>query len=353
MHAGNLHDTQESARQALAIALKYGAPRLASQSEFFLGLSFYESNDLEAAERHLRAAATNPSCGAIFLTAATARLVFCLNNMGREAESNAIISAFVDRLLESEQQDNVYNFRATLARIAYLRGQYSEALSLIDSISYTPEQTDSRSLEIPWLFKAILLYQRGSVQDVAEADELLARVDSTVGTYRLYQFQLQLLFAKALRDQRHGRDAQAGERVRLLLDRTERSGFVRTILDMGPAANLLIGLYADKSVYSQNLLFQLSNHAEPVPEPSRTWVHAPVQTDPDTLPTYVEPLTEREREILRGLYQRLSNKEIAYDLSISPLTVKTHARNLYSKLGVNSRRQAISRAMELNLLPRP
>ncbi len=64
----------------------------------------------------------------------------------------------------------------------------------------------------------------------------------------------------------------------------------------------------------------------------------------------VEPFTKREREVLRLLLEGASNREIARHLVISVNTVKKHIYNLCSKLGVQSRAQAIVRARTLNLL---
>ena len=64
-----------------------------------------------------------------------------------------------------------------------------------------------------------------------------------------------------------------------------------------------------------------------------------------------EPLTGRERDILAGLAQRLSNKEIAAAPVVSPETVKSHVAHLSAKLGVAGRRAAVRRASELRLLP--
>ena len=63
-----------------------------------------------------------------------------------------------------------------------------------------------------------------------------------------------------------------------------------------------------------------------------------------------EPLTEREREVLQLLAAGASNREIARHLVVSVNTVKRHVYNLCSKLGVQSRTQAIARARSLNLL---
>ena len=64
----------------------------------------------------------------------------------------------------------------------------------------------------------------------------------------------------------------------------------------------------------------------------------------------VEPLSERELEVLKLLGTELSGPEIADRLSVSLNTVRTHTKNIYSKLGVSSRRAAIRRAEELGLL---
>ncbi len=66
---------------------------------------------------------------------------------------------------------------------------------------------------------------------------------------------------------------------------------------------------------------------------------------------YVEPLTDREREILERIAGGRSNQEIASELIVSIGTVKAHTGNIYSKLGVHNRVQALARARELGLLP--
>jgi LuxR family maltose regulon positive regulatory protein len=64
----------------------------------------------------------------------------------------------------------------------------------------------------------------------------------------------------------------------------------------------------------------------------------------------VEPLSERELEVLRLIVAGLSNREIAEELVIAISTVKSHINNIYSKLDVKRRAQAIARAQELGLL---
>ena len=65
---------------------------------------------------------------------------------------------------------------------------------------------------------------------------------------------------------------------------------------------------------------------------------------------FVEPLTLREREVLELLSMRLTNKEIAHTLVISPVTVKRHTINIYQKLYVQNRRDAVLTAQRLGIL---
>jgi LuxR family maltose regulon positive regulatory protein len=73
---------------------------------------------------------------------------------------------------------------------------------------------------------------------------------------------------------------------------------------------------------------------------------------PASLDPAVEPLTAREREVLRLIAEGLSNQELAARLHLSPQTVKVHTRNIYSKLGVASRTQAVARGRDLGFLER-
>jgi LuxR family maltose regulon positive regulatory protein len=84
---------------------------------------------------------------------------------------------------------------------------------------------------------------------------------------------------------------------------------------------------------------------------------APAGASPDLAPPGIvtqplpEPLSERELETLHLLAQGLSNQEIAGAMVISLNTVKTHLKNVYAKLGVHRRQEAVIRATELKLLP--
>ena len=69
----------------------------------------------------------------------------------------------------------------------------------------------------------------------------------------------------------------------------------------------------------------------------------------DPHPAYVEPLSERELEVMRLLGSDLDGPDIARQLSVSLSTVRTHTQHIYAKLGVNNRRAAVRRAHQLGL----
>lgn len=89
--------------------------------------------------------------------------------------------------------------------------------------------------------------------------------------------------------------------------------------------------------------------APPEPEPSIVLSAStlPLVVSPVTLP---EPLSAREHELLRALAQGATNRELAASLSITPGTVRWHLSNIYGKLGVQRRTQAVARGRALGLL---
>jgi LuxR family maltose regulon positive regulatory protein len=92
--------------------------------------------------------------------------------------------------------------------------------------------------------------------------------------------------------------------------------------------------------------FEVEQKRSAVESPLPDWQS---QSSP-TLQPLIEPLSQRELEVLRLLKTELSGPEIAHELVISLSTVRTHTKSIYSKLNVNNRRAAVKRAEELYLI---
>ncbi len=153
---------------------------------------------------------------------------------------------------------------------------------------------------------------------------------------------LEILVLRALALEAQGDRTSALSTLERALVLAAPEGYIRLFVDKGaPMLVLLRHAHARSSVpgYVATLLRAFGKQVvSDVPLPSAR---------PSSL---AEPLTEREREVLRLLLEGASNREIAHRLVVSVNTVKRHVYNLCGKLGVQSRTQAIIRARTLNLL---
>ena len=126
----------------------------------------------------------------------------------------------------------------------------------------------------------------------------------------------------------------------------EQGGYIRIFVDVGPPMARLLHEARKRGVapgYVRQLLAAFPDAKPKQADPSATQA-ANVEL--------IEPLTERELEVLQLINEGLTNREIAAKLYLSHNTVKVHTRNIYGKLSVHSRIQAIARSQELGLLLR-
>jgi LuxR family maltose regulon positive regulatory protein len=124
----------------------------------------------------------------------------------------------------------------------------------------------------------------------------------------------------------------------------EPESFVCVFVEEGPPmARLLYEALSHEIApdYIQRLL-----KAFPVEEPEKDG--SPQPHGPDS--ELIEPLSERELEVLQLITEGISNQEISSRLYLSVNTIKSHTRNIYGKLGVNNRTQAAARARALGIL---
>jgi len=153
--------------------------------------------------------------------------------------------------------------------------------------------------------------------------------------------EMETLILSALAMQKQGDEQPAIAALERAMHLAEPEGYARIFLDEGPALARLLWEAAARGTapaYAHRLLAQF-----------------PSAPGEESLPAageaLVETLSERELEVLRLIAEGLTNAEIAGRLFISVPTVKWHTGNIYGKLGVRNRTQAVARARGLGLLP--
>jgi LuxR family maltose regulon positive regulatory protein len=128
------------------------------------------------------------------------------------------------------------------------------------------------------------------------------------------------------------------------------AGYVRTFVDEGPALAALLAEAGTSSVEDAYLARVRASFARPWRRPASGERRGPISPPARSAPRLVEPLTDREREVLALIAAGESNREIADRLVVSVGTVKKHGNNIFGNLGVGRRTQAIARARALGLL---
>jgi LuxR family maltose regulon positive regulatory protein len=196
--------------------------------------------------------------------------------------------------------------------------------------------------EMEYIVLARILIAQGRLEETARLlQHLLEATESGGRTSRV----IEILMLQALAHQAGGDTTRAMAALEKALTLAEPGGFFRTFVDEGPPMARLLYETATRGIaadYARRLLA-----AFPVVEPEDT---APTSTH---LPgcELVEPLSERELEVLQLVAEGLTNQEVASRLFLSLNTVKAHTRNIYGKLCVRSRTQAVARARALGVLP--
>jgi LuxR family maltose regulon positive regulatory protein len=206
-------------------------------------------------------------------------------------------------------------------------------LSIEDDLSYL------REFEHITLARVLLARYKSdhAERSMLEAMGLLERLLKAAGEGGRTGSVIEILVLQALAHQAQGDIPTALAPLSRALTLAEPEGYVRMFVDEGPPMATLLEETAKHGI-PPNYVHQLLRAFGKAED------RTPVKQG------LIEPLSERELEVLRLLATDLNGPEIARELVVSLNTIHTHTKNIYSKLGVNNRRAAVRRAEELDLL---
>jgi LuxR family maltose regulon positive regulatory protein len=267
------------------------------------------------------------------------------------------LEAFAQELDESQYLSMVHS---CYARISLLRGDLESAIERSRMILDKASPANLFMwLESPPITQARVLIAVCSEESLAKAIRLLRSIREMSETCRFTCQIIEIAVLQSLALEKQGRTDYALKALEEAVALAEPGGWIRPFVELGvPMADLLNNLRSQNIAidYIGKILSAFSDiktGASTIPVSSSP----PSQVTPSPIPpvakapqSLVEPLTNRELEILEMLAQRLQNKEIAEKLFISPTTVKTHLQNIYQKLDAGNRREAVNNAKDLGIL---
>jgi LuxR family maltose regulon positive regulatory protein len=333
---GRLTQAEDTYRQAIRFAAEQGEPPLPVTGLAHVGLGGLrlEWNDLSAAVQHLlEGLELGRRLGIVEIQ------VVGHTTLARVHQAQGEPSAALEAISQAEELGQRYQVSAgTAARVAacqvrvwMAQGKLEVADEWARRSGLSAEAEPDPAREFEQVTLAWLLIAQG---EPAQATRLLERLLVAAEAQGRRSIAIDILALLALAWQAQGRSGQALDALARGLSLAEPAGYVRTFVDKGrPMANLLrrVDSPAVTPAYVSKLL---AAFGPPMP------VAQPL----------VDPLSERELEVLRGIAAGLSNREIAAELVITVGTVKWHVNNIFGKLQVKRRTEAVARAQELGLL---
>jgi LuxR family maltose regulon positive regulatory protein len=355
---GQLRRAAAIFQQALELATDSQGRPLPMAGRVLMGLGELarEWNDLEAATRYLT---QGIELTRQYLEIATVvgytSLALVKQAQGDPERARQVLDRAGQLALEfdASQFDDLL-VAAVQARLAVAQGNIEAAQRWVQERGFDretgPEEPRASFHEMRELEQVTLARVYLAQEQADAALEVLEPLLQTAERTKRMRRVIELLALKAAAIQQRGEAEQALVALHRALSLAEPEGYVRVFVDIGePMAHLLYEAAAQgiASAYAGRLLAAFEIEA-PV-APSKTGEPSAAGQPP----SLVEPLSDRELEVLQLIAAGLSNREIATRLFISLSTVKGHTANIYGKLGVNSRTQAVATARALGVLHVP
>jgi LuxR family maltose regulon positive regulatory protein len=347
---GRLNEAVRTYEQSLQVATEQGEP-VWGTANLYVGLSelHRERGDLEAAKQHLLRSKELDEHGGLPETRYRWYVA-----MARIKEAQGDLDAALDLLDEAERQyvespdPDVRPVAALKTRVWVAQGRLTEALGWTrerglpadDDLSYL------REFEHITLARVLLARYKSDREEryIHEAMELLERLLIAAEEGGRMGSVIEILVLQALAHEAQGDSPAALVPLERALSLAAPEGYVRIFVDEGLSMARLLYEALSQGVESDYIRRLLA--AFPVAESEQT-ASSPMRGSKSEL---VEPLSERELEVLQLIAEGLTNQEVATELYLSLHTVKVHARNIFTKLAVKNRAQAVARGRALGIL---
>ncbi|MEO0407435.1 MAG: LuxR C-terminal-related transcriptional regulator [Cyanobacteria bacterium P01_A01_bin.135] len=354
---GRLRVTADGCEQTLQLAQQRG-PMLQGTAELYLSLSGirYEQGDLATASQLLQ---TGEALREQVSISAAAYLWWLVKAQIAAAQGD--LDAAFDQLHEAAQLyrrspvPNVRPVAALKVRLWLWQGRLAEALewSQESGLSVDDEPSYLREYEHLTLARvAIAQYRQDGTDEVIHpVIGLLTRLLAAAEAQKRTGSMIKILVALALAREAQGDVEAAIASLERSLNLAEPEGYVRVFAEQGTPMARLLQQALTRGItptYTQRLLTALETWGQP----SKATSSPPVSlsSSKGSPSPLIEPLSQRELEVLRLLTTELSGPEIARELVVALSTVRTHTKRIYSKLNVTNRRAAVKRAAELDLI---
>jgi LuxR family maltose regulon positive regulatory protein len=325
-----------AARRTLTAGLDLGTTKgpLRGTADMHVGLGelHFERNELDAAAEHLQASLELGDRLALRQHAYRWRVLEARLRAARGDHAGALVLlGEAERHYDTDYSPKARPVTATTARTRLAAGDLAGAEHWAADTGLTVDDEPAYLRDYEQLTFARLLLATGRPTD---AIGLLQRILAAAEAGHREGSAIEALALLALAHDAAGDTPQALAALGEALSRAEVEGFVRVFLDVGAPMNALLKVAVRHGRAADHAAALLAATGSP-PGP------APLGL--------VDELSSRELDVLRLLRSDLSGPEIAVELVVSLNTVRTHTKNIFMKLGVNSRRAAVRRADELGL----
>lgn len=350
---GRLRGALTIYERGLQTATPPDRPALRGAADMHVGLSdiYCERNELDRAAQHLQDSAALGDLNGLPKYPSRRRVAAARLRAARGDIDGALdLLDEAERVYEGDFSPNVRPVSALRARLWLAAGRTSEALSWARAQGLAAGDDLNYLREFEHITLARLLLAQagtdGSATLLGEASSLLARLGRAAEEGGRTGSAIEILILQALAHDRQGDRPAALAHLERALTLAEPEGYVRLFVDDGAGMARLLGEAAARGItpaYTGQLLAAFA--AEPHAPAGEITQPAAAASSP-----LIEPLSQRELEILRLFQTELSGPEIAQQLVVALSTVRSHTKSIYGKLNVNSRRAAVRRAVELGLI---